>query len=347
MLRRILYVLAAGVLTLLTACEQEPGKVVEPGIVLTESARQVVSESLNAPAEGLFFRDFKFTSKNAWSVEVADGRGWVYVMPMSGEGGEEEVQLNIYIGRNEIDTERRATVTISDDNNESVFFDIVQAAGKPRQPATDTIPERHYPDSIVHVQGIRAQYEDFIGQWTVTGTEHLWFMDPGQTPATYSYAIQIEPKEQGRTYTIKNWETGATDEDRAHLFYGHDIKKSAYDYLAELGVNGDIEAWYDEVEGKMHIDRQTLYSTGNLTIEFLADYVDGTGAHTSMGSYNETPGDTLREYTICDFVLQEDGSVLIGSHEYPIAFMGYAQYLGHLWSTHFNNKFAFPFSMKK
>ncbi len=194
------------------------------------------------------------------------------------------------------------------------------------------------------VDGVKAAYEDFIGRWIVTGTEHQWFMDEGETPATYSYSIQIEAAAEENTYTVKNWETGYKDEDRAHLYYGTTEAKSIYDYLIGIGVNADISAWYDPEEGRMHIDRQTLYNTGSKTVEFLADHVDETG-HTSIGSFNTTPGDADREYTICDFVMQADGSVVIAAHQYPIAFMGYARYEGFLWSMHFNAKFAFPYSM--
>ena len=194
------------------------------------------------------------------------------------------------------------------------------------------------------VEGVKANYEDFIGLWIVTGTEHQWFMDEGETPATYSYSIQIEAAEEGKTYAVKNWETWYTEEDRAHLYYGTKEEKSIYDYLMGINVNADITAWYDPEEGRMHIDRQTLYNTGRMTVEFLADYVDDNG-HTSIGSFNTTPGDSEREYTICDFVMQADSSVVIAAHEYPIAFMGYARYEGFLWSTHFNSKFAFPYTM--
>ena len=169
-------------------------------------------------------------------------------------------------------------------------------------------------------------------------------MNEGETPATYSYNIQIEAAEEGKTYVVKNWETWYTEEDRAHLYYGTKEEKSIYDYLMGINVNADITAWYDPEEGRMHIDRQTLYNTGRMTVEFLADYVDDNG-HTSIGSFNTTPGDTEREYTICDFVMQADSSVVIAAHGYPIAFMGYARYEGSLWSTHFNSKFAFPYSM--
>lgn len=194
------------------------------------------------------------------------------------------------------------------------------------------------------VEGVKANYEDFIGRWIVTGTEHQWFMNEGETPATYSYSIQIEAAEEGKTYVVKNWETWYTEEDRAHLYYGTKEEKSIYDYLMGINVNADITAWYDPEEGRMHIDRQTLYNTGRKTVEFLADYVDDNG-HTSIGSFNTTPGDSEREYTICDFVMQADSSVVIAAHGYPIAFMGYARYEGSLWSTHFNSKFAFPYSM--
>ena len=194
------------------------------------------------------------------------------------------------------------------------------------------------------VEGVKANYEDFIGRWIVTGTEHQWFMNEGETPATYSYSIQIEAAEEGKTYVVKNWETWYTEEDRAHLYYGTKEEKSIYDYLMGINVNADITAWYDPEEGRMHIDRQTLYNTGRMTVEFLADYVDDNG-HTSIGSFNTTPGDSEREYTICDFVMQADSSVVIAAHGYPIAFMGYARYEGSLWSTHFNSKFAFPYSM--
>ena len=43
--------------------------------------------------------------------------------------------------------------------------------------------------------------------------------------------------------------------------------------------------------------------------------------------------------------MQADGSAIIASHQYPIAFMGYARYEGFLWSMHYNAKFAFPYSM--
>ena len=67
------------------------------------------------------------------------------------------------------------------------------------------------------VDGVKAAYEDFIGRWIVTGTEHQWFMDEGETPATYSYSIQIEAAAEENTYTVKNWETWYKEEDRAHL----------------------------------------------------------------------------------------------------------------------------------
>ena len=92
------------------------------------------------------------------------------------------------------------------------------------------------------VEGVKANYEDFIGRWIVTGTEHQWFMDEGETPATYSYSIQIEAAEEGKTYAVKNWETWYTEEDRAHLYYGATEEQSIYDYLMGINVNADITA---------------------------------------------------------------------------------------------------------
>lgn len=200
--------------------------------------------------------------------------------------------------------------------------------------------------------GIRAAYADFIGRWTVTGTEHKWF---GKTN-TYSYDIQIEADTEGESYLILNWETAASAEDAKYLYFGSTDSRSIYQALTEAlsaaHVSPAVKAWYDSEKGQLHIDRQTYYTgTSGVpsTVEFLADVVNTSG-HTSEGSWLTRPGDSSdREYTICDFVMQEDGSVNICSHRESfyggIAFMGYAEYKGYPESKHYNAKFAFPYTM--
>lgn len=209
-------------------------------------------------------------------------------------------------------------------------------------------------------QGLKAAYADFLGTWIVTGTEHKWFYqgDEVNKPATYSYEIQIIENEKDKTYLIQNWETGATPEDAAHLYYGSKVEQSLYSYFKNVAhVNVDVLAWYDADKGQLHINRQTFsHLTGqNKTVEFLGDVVDPDG-HTSIGSFNSTDGDVEaadRDYTICDFLLQENGSVnicasdLLPSQWMNMAFMGYARYDGFLYSMHYNKKFAFPYSMVK
>lgn len=270
--------------------------------------------------------ELKFTAADDWSISAEETKAaasWLKFTPASGKGGAATVSVSV--SANNTGVARKALVSILSGKDKKTV-QVSQDAG------------------LVPVTGVKAAYGDFVGKWIVTGTEHPWFMDEGQTPATYSYSVQIDVAEQGKTYYVRNWETGYQEKDRAHLYYGSTVQKSIYDYLRGIGVNADILAWYDADEGRMHIDRQTLYNTGQQTVEFLADYVDQDG-HTSIGSWNSKVGDTQREYTICDFVKQADGSVIIAAHAYPIAFMGYARYEGFLWSMHFNIKFAFPYSM--
>lgn len=200
--------------------------------------------------------------------------------------------------------------------------------------------------------GEKASYNDFIGRWTVTGTEHEWF----EKTNTYSYDIQIEADEEGKSYLIYNWETAASEADAAYLYYGSKDPRSIYQALSEaLGKSVAVKAWYDADKGQLHIDRQTYYTNTSgvpFTVEFLGDVIDVNG-HTSEGSWLVTPGDRSdMEYTICDFVMQADGSVNICTHRGEgiyddIAFMGYAKYEGYPWSEHYNAKFAFPYKMVK
>ena len=60
------------------------------------------------------------------------------------------------------------------------------------------------------------------------------------------------------------------------------------------------------------------------------------------------------EYTICDFVMLDGGTVLIKAHEQTnsnlqgLAFMGYCQYWGWYPNTkYYNSQFAFPYTMVK
>ena len=204
--------------------------------------------------------------------------------------------MTVSASENTTEKERLAKVTVKSVKN-SKTFTVKQAF---KQPA---------------VQGVKAGYNDFLGNWLVTGTEHVWFysFEEVKNPKTYTYDIQIEADETGKTYRILNWETGATAEDRKNLYYGSKVEQSLYDYLRNVAkVPAAVKAWYDADLGQMHIDMQVLYTNPSKpqTVEFLGDTVDPDG-HMCIGSFNSKPGDTDRAYTICDFILLKDGTVHI------------------------------------
>ena len=282
---------------------------------------------------------FVITSTADWTLETEDVKSssWLKLDPLSGKGGQ-PVTVTVSASENTTEKERLAKVTVKSVKN-SKTFTVKQAF---KQPA---------------VQGVKAGYNDFVGNWLVTGTEHVWFysFEEVKNPKTYTYDIQIEADETGKTYRILNWETGATAEDRKNLYYGSKVEQSIYDYLRNVAkVPAAVKAWYDADLGQMHIDMQVLYTNPSKpqTVEFLGDTVDPDG-HMCIGSFNSKPGDTDRAYTICDFILLKDGTVHIdkstleGKTYSPyMAFMGYARYDGFLQEMHFNKHFAFPFSMK-
>ena len=225
------------------------------------------------------------------------------------------------------------------------------------------------------VPSVKAAYEDFLGNWIVTGTEHSYFADwDGRTEVhTFSYAIQIIENGDGKTYVIENWETGATADDKKWLWYGceeHSDKtggRSIFTYYWDVvGKYIGIVAWYDEDNGTMHIDRQTFYTdpySSSYTVEFLgsSQLKNRTERPIPRGSFAsdlkaETTAGTLKKYTICDFVKLQDGSVRIQAHpqttddfaDSEIVFMGYCKYCG--WypnPEYYNSKFALPYSMVK
>lgn len=319
----------------LTACSSSDPDVIEkpePEIIIPEESQEFFANGVELSPEG-GSQDIYFTATDDWTATAEDTKGssWLTVSPSSGKSG----KVKLTLSAQKANGAQSAVVTIS---SGKVFkkLPVTQPAKKANQ-------------------GIKAAYADFLGTWIVTGTEHKWFMDEGQKPATYSYEIQIIENEKNKSYLIQNWETGATPEDAAHLYYGSTVKQSLYSYFTTVTrINVNVVAWYDADKGQLHIDRQTFYHlTGqNKTVEFLGDVVDPDG-HTSIGSFNSTDGDTVKDYTICDFLLQENGSVnicasdLLPAQWMNMAFMGYARYDGFLWSMHYNKKFAFPYSMVK
>lgn len=217
-------------------------------------------------------------------------------------------------------------------------------------------PEGGDPQPPVNTENdVKAAYSDFLGNWKVTGTEHAYFGEWHERDVrTFSYSIQIIENEDGKSYLIENWETGATDTDKQCLYYGSTENLSIYDYYQSVVKKYiGIVARYDAATGTLQIDRQTFATDySSWTVEFLGSTRTGNDTPTPRGSFASNISETPIEYTICDFVLQKDGSVSIRAHKSKgyedLAFMGYAQYYGwYPTPKYYNTQFAFPFSMTK
>lgn len=207
---------------------------------------------------------------------------------------------------------------------------------------------------------IKADYADFIGDWIVTGTEHKYFGEWHERTElyTFSYAIQIYESVKDESYTIENWETGATAADNQYLYYGSTVNQSIFDYYSNVVHKYiGLAARYDAETGTLQIDRQTFFDGGDYTVEFLGSTQSGNERAYPRGSFAANTTETPKiEYTICDFVMQEDGTVVIKAHKPQaadsglddLAFMGYCQYWG--WypnPKYYNSQFAFPYTMRK
>ena len=132
--------------------------------------------------------------------------------------------------------------------------------------------------------------------------------------------------------------------------------RSITDYY--LNVNHkciDLTAWYDAGNGTFHIDRQTFFTGSNFTVVFLGSTQVGDERPYARGQFAASVSETDKyEYTICDFVMLEGGTVLIKAHEQTnsnlqgLAFMGYCKYEGWYPNTlYYNSQFAFPYTMVK
>ena len=350
MRRLLLYGLMAGSLIIAAGCddtkddpennnENKDKEKVE--ITVDKEYESLFSEGIKAPrVEGEY--EIGFTAPAAWTISAEQTKAapsWISFSPSSGASGKAKVTVKVEENAS-FDT-RSATITISS-GGVTKTLTLEQAA----------------------LIAQKAKYEDFLGNWIVTGTEHKFFLgwDDLTELHTFSYSINILEEEKGKTYYIENWETGATAEDRQHLWYGSDKHadqtggRSIYDYyLNVIHKSIDLTAWYDADNGTFHIDRQTFYTGDSYTVEFLGSTQVGDERAYARGQFAADVKETEKyEYTICDFVMLEGGTVLIKAHDQTnsnlqgLSFMGYCQYWGWYPNTkYYNSQFAFPYTMVK
>lgn len=370
MIKQFIYALMAGVMVLAVSCNKDDNGADNNGgnkdnnqeqgggqanIEISEASEALISEGYSADeGEGSF--DIEFTAKEAWTISAEETKApatWISFNPSSGPAG--PAKVTVAIAANSSLVPKEAVIKIT--SGSSVTKITVRQAAPPAVPA------------------VKASYSDFLGDWIVTGTEHKYFAEwhEREEVYTFSYAIQIIENEKDKSYLIENWETGATAEDRKYLYYGCEEHaeetggRSIYDYFKEkVGIYVGILAWYDADNGTMHVDRQTFYTDpaySQYTIEFLgsSQLKDKSERPLPRGSFAsdlkaETAAGPLKEYTICDFVKLQDGSVRIQAHpqtssdfaDSEIVFMGYCKYKG--WypnPLYYNSQFALPYSMKK
>ncbi len=350
MRRLLLYGLMAGSFIIAAGCddtkddpennnENKDKEKVE--ITVDKEYESLFSEGIKAPrVEGEY--EIGFTAPAAWTISAEQTKAapsWISFSPSSGASGKAKVTVKVEENAS-FDT-RSATITISS-GGVTKTLTLEQAA----------------------LIAQKAKYEDFLGNWIVTGTEHKFFLgwDDLTELHTFSYSINILEEEKGKTYYIENWETGATAEDRQHLWYGSDKHadqtggRSIYDYyLNVIHKSIDLTAWYDADNGTFHIDRQTFYTGDSYTVEFLGSTQVGDERAYARGQFAADVKETEKyEYTICDFVMLEGGTVLIKAHDQTnsnlqgLSFMGYCQYWGWYPNTkYYNSQFAFPYTMVK
>lgn len=342
---------------LVASCDggnNDPSKKDDPkaDLEFSQSFKALFNEGYSA-SEGEDGFDIEFTAGGAWTISAEETKApasWISFNPSSGKAG--PAKVTAAIAANTSESERTAVIKLS--SGKTVMSISVKQAAPPSNPA------------------VKASYDDFIGEWIVTGTEHRYFADwDDRTEVyTFSYAIQVIEDVKGKSYLIENWETGATAEDRKYLYYGcqeHADKTQGYSiydyYLNVVKKYIGLSAWYDEENGTMHVDRQTFYTdpySSSYTVEFLGSSQLRSGEERPIprGSFaadlkNETE---KKEYTVCDFVKLKDGSVRIQAHpqtddsfaDSDIVFMGYCQYYG--WypnPKYYNSQFALPYSMVK
>lgn len=362
MYNKVFYALMAGVMVLAVACNkdnnngnnQEQGEG-QANIKISEASEALITEGYSTDENADSF-NIEFTAKQAWAISAEQTKApatWISFNPSSGPAG--PAKVTVAIAANSSLVEKQAVIKITSGN--SVKSITVRQAAPPAVPA------------------VKASYNDFLGDWIVTGTEHQYFAqwDERTEVYTFSYAVQIIENEKDKSYLIENWETGATADDRKYLYYGSEKYaqetggRSIYNYFKDVvGKYVGIVAWYDADNGTMHIDRQTFYTdpvNSYYTVEFLgsSQTKDGSERPLPRGSFasdlkTETTAGTLKNYTICDFVKLQDGSVRIQAHpqtspdfaDSEIVFMGYCKYLG--WypnPLYYNTQFALPYSMKK
>lgn len=342
MKRELLYGLMAGVLIIAAGCngsKDDPKKKVE--ITVDKKYESLFSEGIKAPRTEAEY-EIGFSAPAAWTISAEQTKApasWISFTPSSGAAGKSVVRIKVEKNSG-VDT-RSATITISS-GGVTKTLTLEQTA----------------------LLAKKAKYEDFLGDWIVTGTEHKFFLgwDDLTELHRFSYAISILEEEKGKTYYIENWETGATAEDRQYLWYGGEKHadqtggRSIYDYyLNVIHKSIGLAAWYDAENGTFHIDRQTFYTGDNYTIEFLGSTQVGDERAYARGQFAANVTETDKyEYTICDFVMLDGGTVLIKAHEQTnsnlqgLAFMGYCQYWGWYPNTkYYNSQFAFPYTMVK
>ena len=273
MKRELLYGLMAGVLIIAAGCngtKDDPKEKVE--ITVDEKYESLFSEGIKAPRTEAEY-EIGFNAPAAWTISAEQTKApasWISFTPSSGAAGKSVVRIKVEKNSG-VDT-RSATITISS-GGVTKTLTLEQAA----------------------LLAKKAKYEDFLGDWIVTGTEHKFFLgwDDLTELHRFSYAISILEEEKGKTYYIENWETGATAEDRQYLWYGGEKHadqtggRSIYDYyLNVIHKSIGLAAWYDAENGTFHIDRQTFYTGDNYTIEFLGSTQVGDERAYARGQCN-------------------------------------------------------------
>ena len=353
MMKKMLYGLMAGLMVLASGCDGVKDGPENNGnnnggngggekaeITVDEESAALFANGIEASNnEGEY--EIGFTASDPWTISSEETKApasWISFSPSNGAAGPAKVKITVE--ENSGVDKRSATITITSGGVKKTLT-LEQAAAL----------------------AVKAKYSDFLGSWLVTGTEHESFLgwDDLKEVHTFTYCIYIEKDEEGKTYYISDWETGATAEDFQYLYYGgekHADKtggRSIYEYFRDVVKKSiGLTAWYDSENGTLHIDRQTFFTGDYYTVEFLGSNIDPDGGRfMPRGQFAANVTETEKyEYTICDFVMLEGGDVVIKAHEQTdsnlkdLAFMGYCQYYGWYPSPkYYNTQFAFPYVM--
>lgn len=204
------------------------------------------------------------------------------------------------------------------------------------------------------VKGVKAAYEDFLGNWYVSGTLGIYFQQWHEIPPyDMKYIINVRKDAAGTGYLISGWETPATVEDARNAYYSClNVDKNGeyltdiYSYFTSRFLDMDLEAGYDSESGYMYLTSQIKYENSSKSQTVVLSVSHGViGNHTFT---NPTTG-----ARIADFWKQPDGtvSVLYPEGDTRATAMGYMNLDGSMYylvaNVIYNNLPDFPLVMTK